>query len=454
MNTSKKTMESVYRHVFQNQKIDAIEKSKFALRKCYANAILLSKQFGDDLDNDNCFKRMITYADDSRMIKKSMPSESLAIHQINDIINNECKGIQKNYNDFEKWKCVCYCFLMMGDFPTSYYIASEMNKISDQKKDLLFVYVSGILHSHFQQFEKSLNYLSLLVDKEFSQIDDVYFRLGIIYRYLGKYEQSIKTFTKVNPQKIKLKVEDLWMQMALSYQLNDDYFHAENYYIKIFHNFPIVEVARQLSMFYFLCENNLIKTKGSVDNFIKIFKKDPVLVIISALVELKLNNLILAYELYSSCTEYFSESPYFWFGFGVIYFCNNQLNDSIIAFQKVLYLKNDIPEAWLNLGLLFEIENKDESAYQIYEVGLEKCSPKYSDDFSKRINAILSQEKTRKYTLSQIDYSCFLDPTTEKFAKEYLSAIPKIPFSPDQPCENKNNIFFSQLSTLPSSIFS
>lgn len=445
-------MENVFKELFIEQFETQKQEYQEVITKCLNNATILTLQIKEKQCFENLFNRIISYDRYSPIVRSCKPNQYQLIEGLSNILRITREEIKRDINNFEIWKIICYCYLMLGDFPKSFLIASNIHKYLRYNDDIIFIYVSGVLYAHFKRYDKALSYFELLSDKQFEFIDDVNFRLGIIYRHLEKYGLSVKSFLKVNPLRLNLIKEDILLQLAMSYQLNGVYAQAEACYSIVFDIYPNIEVIRQLALFYYFYNRDINKTKNMNYNFLKRYKTDPILNIIAGFIELKLKNMQAAFMYYSLCINYFSDEPLYWFGFGIIYFYNQQFKDSVIAFQKALYIKNDIPQAWLNIGFISEVKNDTRNAIQAYNIGMKRCKGENLSEFKKRIRMIKNNDCSRQYGITDVDYKSFLKTVSERFAHEYLTAVPRLPYNPFHLCEEMKNIF-SNLSSLPNSIF-
>jgi tetratricopeptide (TPR) repeat protein len=100
---------------------------------------------------------------------------------------------------------------------------------------------------------------------------------------------------------------------------------------------------------------------------------DPVLKLVTAQIAMKQQDLQAAYHRYCDCIGDWNDSPLFWCKLGVLYFKNDQMKDAIVAFQHALFLKAEVHEAWINLGLICELQGDVEKAIKIYESGVHNC---------------------------------------------------------------------------------
>ena len=78
--------------------------------------------------------------------------------------------------------------------------------------------------------------------------------------------------------------------------------------------------------------------------------------LLNARLKMKQQDMTAAYNGFRSCIGYWSDTAYFWCGLGALYFKNEQAQDAIIAFQRAICLQQDLVEAWLNLGLILELQ--------------------------------------------------------------------------------------------------
>ena len=166
----------------------------------------------------------------------------------------------------------------------------------------------------------------------------------------------------------------------------------------------------------------------------------------------KKEDMATAYQHYRFCISYCSDNPFFWCGLGVLYYKNDQRQDAVVAFQRALFLKGEMPEAWLNIGLIFEQQADFNSAQKIYQTGQTKCTG--SPEFAQRIASINAHQRTgnrSQYQLIDVDDMKFIQPTPEVFVNDYVSAVPELPtecYGIGAAAES-----FKALSTFPHSYF-
>ncbi|KAG8689937.1 hypothetical protein FRC08_010739 [Ceratobasidium sp. 394] len=69
------------------------------------------------------------------------------------------------------------------------------------------------------------------MDKDFDKADEIFFRLGIIYKQQQKYEESLKCFDSIhrNPPTPLTNI-DIWFQIGHVYEQMKDYNAAKEAY--------------------------------------------------------------------------------------------------------------------------------------------------------------------------------------------------------------------------------
>jgi tetratricopeptide (TPR) repeat protein len=180
---------------------------------------------------------------------------------------------------------------------------------------------------------------------------------------------------------------------------------------------------------------------------------DPTLLLIAGRIAIKQDDMVVAYQQYRYCISYCNDDPFFWCGLGVIYYKNGQTQDAVIAFQRALYLKGEMSEPWLNIGLIFEQQGDSTSAQKIYQTGQTKCPG--VQEFAERLNALNGVQrrpyKPGNWPLIDVDDLKFIRPPAEAFARDYVAAVPELP--PQCFGINTNVEGFKALATFPKSYF-
>ena len=352
--------------------------------------------------------------------------------------------------------------MALGDFPNSFAAFAHALRFHQDLNDAAFYYAMGVVYAHYRYTDHAKGCLQRCLDSElFDQFgSDILLRLAFIERSVKNYGTALEALhrAKLAPPN-GLTVDDIMFQIAYTCQLKGDGAQAMAIYQDLRNRYPHCEkVVEQYCWFLYL-ENNsgyLEAVRNTVSDAIAQNPMDPTLILIAARVAMKLKDMETAYRYYRFCITYCSDSPFFWCGLGVLYYRNDQAQDAVVAFQRALYLKPEMPEAWLNIGLIFEQRGEFASAKRIYDTGAKKCPGSAQNEFKERENALNMQQKGhRKYSLEydliDIDDAKFITPPPEQFANDYISAVPHLP----RICyaEGDAGDRYAPLTTFPPSIF-
>lgn len=168
---------------------------------------------------------------------------------------------------------------------------------------------------------------------------------------------------------------------------------------------------------------------------------------------MRVNDIVSAYQHFKYCIEFYTESPAFWCVLGILYYKNDQSDESLIAFKKSLNLKSDMLESILNIGLIYEEKLDFQSAQQVYAAAKQKISD--VPILSERLLSVTNHQRSKSFrTQSQImdiDDSKFIPSPVEQFTTDYISSVPKLPC--ECFCIGESAKAFSKLATYPKSFF-
>ncbi|KAK8860252.1 hypothetical protein M9Y10_011917 [Tritrichomonas musculus] len=377
-------------------------------------------------------RRLLSYNPQHRVVEEKMPL-------LYGAVNTLCSIIKARINDLaqaetvENWTILLFCYLLMNDMPNAYTTAAHALRLQPDISDPYFNYCAGIVYQHFHYYEDAIKFYKKPSDR-FEQNIDRNFRLAIAYRSQAKYNESeslLRNLLKHPPA--NLKANDIKFQLAYTLQLNDRNKEAANLYEELYSQNPRCHELIQQYV-WFLSFQDDSKSLSRAEEIIG-DSTDSTLRFASARISMKLRDYNAAYLRYRDCTSSWSESPLFWCGLGVLYLRNEQYPDSILAFQRALYLKNDIPEAWLNLGLIYEIQGESPNAMKIYQTAQSNCE-----------NAKIVNKRIAECEIPS-RHSC----PKEKLLKEILEIDGKRLF--EQPIERYSEILVSYPPILSESCF-
>lgn len=426
------------------------------LEQSFTSAACISKDMNCIEESQLAAKRVFSYNPNSKKILNLFPQYAPIIEQISALVGSHGKSLKNDPNNNDLWTILGYCYLTLGDFPNAFAAYAHALRISQNSRDPNFWYAMGIVYEHYKYHDSAQDCFRKVFEfnPSFQFATDIFFRLGLIFRTLNDFDTAIAYFDKVkNSPPNHLIYDDIQLQIAYTYQLQRSNDKAYKIYSDLHSRYPnSLQLTQQYCWFmYMQYKDTRISTVfDEVSKAIQKEPYDPTLQLIAARVAMKQDNMPTAYQHYKFCITYCNDSPYFWCGLGVLYFKNEQVEDAIVAFQRAVYIKKDLKEGWLNIGLIYEQQNDYENAKKIYQIGMQNCSS--SEDFQDRLNSIASQGK-HNFSLIDIDDTKFIVPIPEQFAIDYTQAVPELQpecYGIDIGIASK----FAILSTYPKSIFS
>jgi tetratricopeptide (TPR) repeat protein len=266
----------------------------------------------------------------------------------------------------------------------------------------------------------------------FPQKADARLRMAFIQRGLGEFDAAISSLDGVmhmGPPS-RLAPDDILLQIAYTHQQANHPEKATHAYAELYKRHAgTLEVVQQYCWFL-----SLQHDRNSFEKAERIIQQsgqqtDPVLRLVMARIAMKQQDMTLAYQRYCDCISFWTDSPLFWCGLGVLYFKNDQMQDAIVAFQRALYLKPELAEAWANLGLIFELQRDGGTAVQVYQQAIQSCSEKDAKQIRERLNLINSgrQRAVNASQIIDVNDSPFFVQVAERIAGEFVANSPIIP---------------------------
>lgn len=433
-----------------------LEAANSEFEKGFAIAAMVAKEMNCLDESQLASKHVFSYNPGNKQVLNLFPELKTLVTYLNGVIENYTKYIHDPDCSADVWTVLGNCYLILGDFPNSFAAYAHAQRKSPDNDDPQFWYTMGIVYHHYRYTEHARScFEKVLLYKNFKYIVDLKFRLAVLYRTAALYDDALKYFNDIsaNPPNDLLS-DDIQLQIAYTYQFKGSggYDRASAIYSQLRKKYPnLIELSQQYIWFLYLTssEDQLPAVQNLLKDELDKYPNEPTLLLLSARIAMKLNNMSVAYQKYRSCIGYWSDTPFFWCGLGVLYFKNEQMQDAVIAFQRALYLKSDLVEAWLNLGLIFEQQQDTTGALKIYTTAKPNCPTSTSLD--DRINSLNSAKGTKRpmNQLIDIEDTKFFHQIPDKFASEYISAVPKLPNS----CFKNTDLSFDTLSTLPQTMF-
>ena len=92
------------------------------------------------------------------------------------------------------WGQLGHCYLMMDELNKAYSAYQQALYHLQNPKDPKLWYGIGILYDRYGSFEHAEDAFAAILDMDpmFEKANEIYFRLGIIYKYENKYDKSLE----------------------------------------------------------------------------------------------------------------------------------------------------------------------------------------------------------------------------------------------------------------------
>jgi tetratricopeptide (TPR) repeat protein len=256
--------------------------------------------------------------------------------------------------------------------------------------------------------------------------------MAFIQRNLGDFDTAIGTLESLLQSSIppRLSPDDIQFQLAYTHQRASHDDKASQIYSELYKRHSTsIEVIQQYCWFLSLQYDRSAFEKADLIIQQSGQAGEPVLRLVAARIAMKQQDMTLAYQRYCECISFWTDSPLFWCGLGVLYFKNDQMQDAIVAFQRALYLKPELVEAWANLGLIFELQRETATALAVYQQALQACAEKDARTIKDRVTVINGgrSRQANPAQIIEINDSPFFIQVAEKVASDWVADAPAIP---------------------------
>ncbi|KAJ3753193.1 TPR-like protein [Lentinula raphanica] len=264
----------------------------------------------------------------------------------------------------EVWSALGHCYLMQDDLQKAYAAYQQaLYLLPNPKEDPKLWYGIGILYDRYGSLDHAEEAFSsvLAMDKDldFDKANEILFRLGIIYKQQGKYEDSLACFDRIlrNPPS-PLAHADIWFQIGHVYEQQKDHVQAKDAYERVVADNPVhAKVLQQLGWLYHQDGSGFQNQELAIQYLTKSLEADSsdaqswYLLGRAYMAGQKYNK---AYEAYQQAVYRDGRNPTFWCSIGVLYFQINQFRDALDAYSRAIRINPYISEVWFDLGSLYE----------------------------------------------------------------------------------------------------
>ncbi|KAJ7789464.1 TPR-like protein [Mycena olivaceomarginata] len=264
----------------------------------------------------------------------------------------------------EVWSALGHCYLMQDDLQKAYSAYQQaLYLLPNPKEDPKLWYGIGILYDRYGSLDHAEEAFSSVLrmdkDLDFDKANEILFRLGIIYKQQGKYEDSLGCFDRIlrNPPS-PLAHADIWFQIGHVYEQQKDHVSAKDAYERVVTDNPShAKVLQQLGWLYHQDGSSFQNQDLAIQYLTKSLEADPsdaqswYLLGRAYMAGQKYNK---AYEAYQQAVYRDGRNPTFWCSIGVLYFQINQYRDALDAYSRAIRINPYISEVWFDLGSLYE----------------------------------------------------------------------------------------------------
>ncbi|KAJ6497998.1 TPR-like protein [Mycena vitilis] len=272
--------------------------------------------------------------------------------------------LQLQEENGEVWSALGHCYLMQDDLQKAYSAYQQaLYLLPNPKEDPKLWYGIGILYDRYGSLDHAEEAFSSVLrmdkDLDFDKANEILFRLGIIYKQQGKYEDSLGCFDRIlrNPPS-PLAHADIWFQIGHVYEQQKDHVSAKDAYERVVTDNPShAKVLQQLGWLYHQDGSSFQNQDLAIQYLTKSLEADPsdaqswYLLGRAYMAGQKYNK---AYEAYQQAVYRDGRNPTFWCSIGVLYFQINQYRDALDAYSRAIRINPYISEVWFDLGSLYE----------------------------------------------------------------------------------------------------
>ncbi|KAI5991298.1 TPR-like protein [Pisolithus orientalis] len=272
--------------------------------------------------------------------------------------------LQLQEDNGEVWSALGHCYLMQDDLQKAYSAYQQaLYLLPNPKEDPKLWYGIGILYDRYGSLDHAEEAFAsvLKMDKEldFDKANEILFRLGIIYKQQGKYDDSLGCFDRIlrNPPS-PLAHADIWFQIGHVYEQQNEYARAKDAYERVVADNPVhAKVLQQLGWLYHQEGSSFQNQELAIQFLTKSLEADSsdaqswYLLGRAYMAGQKYNK---AYEAYQQAVYRDGRNPTFWCSIGVLYFQINQFRDALDAYSRAIRINPYISEVWFDLGSLYE----------------------------------------------------------------------------------------------------
>lgn len=408
---------------------ELILKADAEYEKSWNQVLEISKWISFSNDSKFAVRRLLAYNPLNPSITHYEPKLKNPVGIVMAVADEIIKSIAENPEKPDLWVRLGHCYLAINDFPNANAAYARVKALIPNYDNTFFWYAYGIVNQHFGYYTDAGECYtkSAKCTRQINFGNDYLFKLAILYRSTGYYDDSLAMLNKLlKDTPSKMTADDIQFQIAYTNQLAGRSDLAFKKYEELFQRYPnVVEVCQQFLWFISISGKKEYYEKGKIimNSLPQKLAQDQTVQLACARICLETNDLTDSYNRFCECLAYWNDNPILWCGLSDLYYINQQYQDADVALDRVICLNNQIPEVWLNISFIAEKNNDKREAIKKIQKGIEAC-PK-SDILKQRLNEL----EKGKSTLSMVRLSelSFITQPAEKEAIRRLSDPVPIP---------------------------
>ncbi|PNY20468.1 General transcriptional corepressor ssn6 [Tolypocladium capitatum] len=271
-----------------------------------------------------------------------------------------------------------HCYLMTENLQKAYDAYQQALVNLRDPKDPMLWYGIGILYDRYGSYDYAEEAFSqvMQIQPDFEKANEIYFRLGIIYKQQSKFNQSLEVRSRacipgrrlltriqcfkyiVNSPPGPLTQEDIWFQIGHVHEQQKDFDSAKAAYQRVLDHSPNhAKVLQQLGWLHHQ-QSNAYETQDRAIQYLEksvgADNSDAQSWYLLGRCYMSQQKYPKAYEAYQQAVYRDGKNPTFWCSIGVLYYQINQYRDALDAYSRAIRLNPYISEVWYDLGTLYE----------------------------------------------------------------------------------------------------
>ncbi|KAJ1926221.1 glucose repression mediator protein [Tieghemiomyces parasiticus] len=256
-----------------------------------------------------------------------------------------------------------HCHLARGDTTNAFQVYAQALQLLPDPTDQQLWFDSATPQDWSQSFDWAIDILAaaLKISPNYSRANEVYFRLGLIYKIQGQFERALTYLGRAlaHPPRPHTRFDILY-HLGHTHELAGQYPAARERYEQVLLEHPRhARTLHNAGWLYAQTDTGFTdRPKAMKLLSVCVEANDPHLLpwYLMGRCYMESGQHTEAFDCYQRCV-YDKSQAEVWCSIGVLYFQISQFRDALDAFSRALRCNADLCEVWLNLGALYETCN-------------------------------------------------------------------------------------------------